>query len=154
MKLLKRNEGFTLIELIMVIEIIGILAAVVIPRYFALQDRARRASFEGVVGAVRSGIQAFHYNALIHQEEGFTVTYGSKTYTAPADTLWPKYLDDANAGDTAKPTNPFFWVVLDQPITSNWIKKSSNAKDTIWYYGPGKIDSFGYIKATGEVYVP
>jgi MSHA pilin protein MshA len=50
----KLNQGFTLIELVIVIAIIAILAAIALPRYIALQRDARAAKIEGVLGAVRS----------------------------------------------------------------------------------------------------
>ncbi len=54
-----KKHGFTLIELIMVIVILGILAVVAIPRFFNLADQARTAAEQGVVGAVRGGIHTF-----------------------------------------------------------------------------------------------
>ncbi|MCM8771284.1 MAG: prepilin-type N-terminal cleavage/methylation domain-containing protein, partial [Candidatus Omnitrophica bacterium] len=54
------RKGFTLIELIMVIVILAILAAVAIPKYFDLQNQARAAAADGVVGAVRSGIYNYY----------------------------------------------------------------------------------------------
>lgn len=118
-----KKEGFTLIELIMVIVILGILAAVAVPKYFDLQASAKDASEKGTLGGVRSGIQNYFANASPH--------------------AFPATLDSA-ANGACSATNVCFDNVLGQgAVRSDWTKATATT-----YTGPTGT-TYTYTAATG-----
>ena len=76
----KAVKGFTLIELVVVITILGILAAFAFPRFAALETEARAATVDGLGGSIRSATALAHSMSLV-QDSPATITMEGQVIT-------------------------------------------------------------------------
>ena len=164
----KNTAGFTLIELIMVIVILGILAAVAVPKFFNLQDDAKVAAEMGVAGAVRSGIGMLH-GALITKYASNTNTQavlrevtGSTTITAAFDNDRDGWLQRLQYSGGINSSNLFEFVMKD-PLaggadggSDKWIMIVGDGADPAGgsYTGPASSRSNGVLDETTETGKP
>jgi MSHA pilin protein MshA len=72
-KKLKNQKGFTLIEIIAVLVILGILAAVAIPKFLDLQDEAKKKAMQGAVAEGMSTV-SMAYGKLLLSNSGVATT--------------------------------------------------------------------------------
>ena len=57
-----KTKGFTLIELMIVVAIIGILAAIAVPRFAQMLEKAKEGSTKGDIGALKSSAEIYYGN--------------------------------------------------------------------------------------------
>jgi len=88
---MKNKSGFTLIELIIVIAVIGIMAAVAVPKFFDVQTSAHTANKQAVSGNLRTGLQNYAAQQLAQT--------GSRFF--PAGLTLANLLDEIPSGWTA-----------------------------------------------------
>jgi MSHA pilin protein MshA len=95
------DQGFTMIELIVVIVIIGILAAVAVPRFLDLQGQAQRSVRDGLTSNLRSAAALAYAQAAVNNNTGVLdaatvfaqlahkggLTYSGNTFTAQVNSI-------------------------------------------------------------------
>lgn len=87
----EKQAGFTLIELVIVIVILGIIAAIAVPRFADMSGKARISAAQGIASALESGIELARAKAIVEDVsgqsgnntidmDGLTVKFNKKLY--------------------------------------------------------------------------
>ncbi len=131
---MKRNsKGFTLIELVTVIAILGVLAAMTVPKFFSLQNKAKVEVESHIIGTIRAGLETYAANQIVKA--------GNKVYpVSTTSTVLTDILNPVPDGWTYTPGTPgtINSGRTDSLITWDY-SRPSNASYTITYSGDTRL---------------
>ncbi len=93
-----KRSGFTMIELIFVIVILGILAAVALPKFIGVAEQAQAGKLKGYVGTLNRTVAPAIWSKSISLGENGSVTTGNAVYNTDLRASLPELEDITDTG--------------------------------------------------------
>ncbi|DAB38187.1 MAG: hypothetical protein A2023_04745 [Sulfuricurvum sp. GWF2_44_89] len=129
-----KRFAFTMIELVFVIVVLGILAAIAIPRLAATRDDAEIAKGRSDVSAIRAAIVSERQGRLLQGDTDFIATLDDADQNTEGETLF-----DNN--------NLLMYGITSADRNGHWMKSGANAYD---FQIMGTDVTFDYNATTGR----
>lgn len=138
-----KQAGFTLIELVVVITILGILAAIAIPRFVDLQGNARLAKMQAAAGAVKSASALAHSAAIVSSAYPNESTVGMEGVTINLTHHYPAATLANGIGDAAQLSSTDYGIVTTTGTTAT----GTSAQELVVSDRNNTTCAFTYIEA-------
>src|SRR4051794_10144352 len=147
-----RKSGFTLVEILIVVIILGILAAIVIPQFTNASQDARKSSLTSQLQTIRSQLELFK---LQHRE---TYPTSDGTLTGTWDwSLMTSHTDENRVVADTNPLGPYLQAMPSNPINDTTV--GTHSTDVVFVasdpaFGSAVTGPAGWVvsQATGKVY--
>lgn len=127
------KKGFTLVELVIVIVVIGILAAIAIPKFFDFTTDAKKAASKGALGGIRSAI-ANYYAYSATPAGGGTAAYPTLVQLTTAGTVMQGDFPDNPYSTSATKNAVIAGTTKGTPVTAGttgcWCYKATTGE--VW----------------------
>lgn len=132
MATIKAQTGFTLIELMLVVAIIGILASIAIPAFASLYRKSHEATTKGNLGSIRSALSIYYA-----ETEGQLPTDDLKSLTQGGrylNTIYSTYVEPWHRPGNTVGSGNLAALIASSADSTNW-----------WYFGDRNDPRFGSI---------
>jgi len=139
MRIRNDRRGFTLVELVIIIVILGLIGAVAIPKYYNMVTKAKESAAKGALGGMRSAISIFYANEALNEPEG-----------VPA---WPTLVELQTVGTVmaqSLPKNPYAADATAADIVAGLVKGDLVVDPAGWAYLAASGDIWLNTNTAGE----